>query len=165
MLIIFFINLFFSSVILAQSLPFYFQEDVYSHTHGGRTFCSEHKKHRPSQKSVSQTLGESSPFFSSTSKDTLSSIPPIFILYTKQNIYVLSLAYSSTNLFNKISIWNVQLFNTISGNLHFMHQIFGPQCAAYNQKIKEYINDVDMQLHIDYIEYIKNLFDGNNLNS
>lgn len=160
MLIIIFINLFFSSVILAQSFPFYFQEGIYSHIHGVRTFCSENGKYKLYKKSCMQKSGEDPPLFCSPSKGKF---PSIFILYTKQNIYVLSLAYSSTNLCKKLSIWNVYLFDKIDGNLHFMHQIFGPQCTAYDQKIKKYINDFDIQSHIEYVEYIKNLFDGNNL--
>lgn len=154
MLIIIFINLFFSSIILAQSfpfpvpVPFYFQQETYSHTHGVRTFCSEKRRYKPYKKSCIQ--------------QSQSKFPSSFILYTKRNIYVLSLAYSSTNLCKKLSIWNVYLFDKIDGNLHFMHQIFGPQCAD-DKKIKEYINDFDIQSHIEYVEYIKNLFYGNNL--
>ena len=161
MLIIFFINLFFSSIVLAQSTPFYFQEATYCHKHEVHMHCSERKKHAPVRKTLFRELGKYSPFFHPNIKNT----PPIFILYTKQNIYVLSVAYSSTNLFNKLSIWNVLLLDKTSGELHFMHQIFGPQCTAYDQKIKEYTNEFDIQSHIEYVEYIKNLFDENNLSS
>lgn len=153
-----FITITFISFLYGQEVPFYFARGIYALNDPVPLFPAVIKTGYKRYKQPS--LIHIVPTVFSAQEDEFF---PIVLLYAKRDTYALALVYTSTNLCQDISIWNVLLLDQETGSLRFMHQIFGPKISVDREKIKRYPEDDNAESCFKPFEYIKYQFEDDAL--